>query len=35
MAAENILVIAPYNMQVNLLRKVLPDGAPVGTVDMF
>jgi predicted RecB family nuclease len=35
MAAENILVIAPYNMQVNLLKQVLPDGARVGTVDKF
>ena len=34
-AAENILVIAPYNMQVNLLGQVLPDGARVGTVDKF
>ena len=33
--AENILVIAPYNMQVNLLKQVLPDGARVGTVDKF
>jgi predicted RecB family nuclease len=32
---ENILVIAPYNMQVNLLKQVLPDGARVGTVDKF
>jgi predicted RecB family nuclease len=35
MAAENILVIAPYNMQVNLLRQVLPGGARIGTVDKF
>ena len=32
---DNILVVAPYNMQVNLLRKTLPDGARVGTVDKF
>jgi hypothetical protein len=32
---ENILVVAPYNVQVNLLRRVLPDGARVGTVDKF
>ena len=31
----NILVVAPYNAQVNLLRRVLPDGAQVGTVDKF
>ena len=35
MALEDILVVAPYNMQVNLLRSVLPDGARVGTVDRF
>jgi len=32
---ENILVVAPYNMQVNLLRSVLPENARVGTVDKF
>jgi len=32
---ENILVVAPYNMQVNLLKRVLPSGARVGTVDKF
>lgn len=32
---DNILVVAPYNMQVNLLKKVLPEGARVGTVDKF
>lgn len=35
MTLENILVVAPYNMQVNLLKQVLPDGARVGTVDKF
>ena len=35
MAPENILVVAPYNMQVNLLKSLLPDGARVGTVDKF
>lgn len=35
MTPENILVVAPYNVQVNLLRKTLPDGARVGTVDKF
>lgn len=32
---DDILVVAPYNMQVNLLRASLPDGARVGTVDKF
>lgn len=32
---ENILVVAPYNMQVNRLKQVLPEGARVGTVDKF
>ena len=35
MFAENILVVAPYNMQVNLLKDVLPKEARVGTVDKF
>jgi len=34
-STENILVVAPYNMQVNLLKEVLPAGARVGTVDKF
>lgn len=32
---QNILLVAPYNAQVNLLRDRLPDGARVGTVDKF
>jgi predicted RecB family nuclease len=32
---DNILVVAPYNMQVNLLRRMLPRGARVGTIDKF
>jgi predicted RecB family nuclease len=32
---ENILVVAPYNVQVNYLKSILPDGALVGTVDKF
>ena len=32
---DDVLVVAPYNMQVNLLRSVLPEGARVGTVDRF
>lgn len=32
---EDVLVVAPYNVQVNLLRRRLPAGARVGTVDKF
>jgi uncharacterized protein len=35
MATRNILVVAPYNMQVNLLKETLPADARVGTVDKF
>ena len=35
MGIDNILVVAPYNMQVDLLRHKLPPGARVGTVDKF
>jgi predicted RecB family nuclease len=35
MTLEDVLVVAPYNMQVNLLRSILPPGARVGTVDKF
>jgi len=35
MTVENILVVAPYNLQVNRLKLVLPAGARVGTVDKF
>ncbi|MCY3553923.1 MAG: TM0106 family RecB-like putative nuclease [Gemmatimonadetes bacterium] len=31
----DILVVSPYNVQVNHLRSVLPEGARVGTVDKF
>ncbi|MFQ3451759.1 TM0106 family RecB-like putative nuclease [Bradyrhizobium sp. UFLA01-814] len=31
----DILVVAPYNLQVNLLKSGLPAGARVGTVDKF
>lgn len=34
-AADDILVVAPYNMQVNLLRQCLPADARIGTVDKF
>lgn len=32
---EDILVVSPYNMQVSCLKKTLPAGARVGTVDKF
>lgn len=32
---KDILVVAPYNLQVNLLKQLLPNGAQVGTVDKF
>jgi AAA domain len=32
---DNILVVAPYNLQVNALKEALPQGARVGTVDKF
>lgn len=35
LSADDILVVAPYNLQVNLLQSVLPEGARVGTVDKF
>lgn len=32
---NDILIVAPYNMQVNLLKMTLPDDSRVGTVDKF
>jgi superfamily I DNA and/or RNA helicase len=32
---DDILFVAPYNMQVRHLKQVLPDGARVGSVDKF
>lgn len=32
---DDILVVTPYNVQVNYLRSILPDNAKVGTVDKF
>jgi uncharacterized protein len=32
---ENILVVAPFNIQVIALKAALPEGARVGTVDKF
>ena len=35
LALDDVLVVAPYNLQVNLLKDRLPPGARVGTVDKF
>ncbi len=35
MTLDDILIVAPYNMQVNLLKRMLPAKARVGTVDKF
>jgi predicted RecB family nuclease len=35
LAIEDVLFVAPYNMQVNLLRQTLPEGARVASVDKF
>lgn len=32
---DDILVVAPYNLQVNLLKEHLPAGTKIGTVDKF
>jgi uncharacterized protein len=32
---DDILVVSPYNIQVNHLQSILPPGARVGTVDRF
>jgi predicted RecB family nuclease len=32
---KDILVVAPYNLQVNLLKQTLPVGVKIGTVDKF
>ncbi|ABK43794.1 conserved hypothetical protein [Magnetococcus marinus MC-1] len=34
-APDNILVVTPYNVQVNYLASILPEGVQVGTVDKF
>jgi uncharacterized protein len=31
----DILVVAPYNLQVSLLKELLPPGTNIGTVDKF
>ncbi|HLG54375.1 MAG TPA: TM0106 family RecB-like putative nuclease [Vicinamibacterales bacterium] len=35
LTVRDILVVAPYNMQVRCLREALPAGIEVGTVDKF
>jgi len=35
MGMDDILVVSPYNVQVNYLKSILPAGARVGTVDKF
>ena len=35
LTVQDILVVSPYNMQVNLLEQLLPPDARVGTVDKF
>jgi uncharacterized protein len=35
MAFDDLLVVSPYNVQVNHLRSLLPEKARVGTVDKF
>ena len=32
---DDILIVAPYNVQVNYLKSILPKGARVGTIDKF
>ncbi|MCY3983164.1 MAG: TM0106 family RecB-like putative nuclease [Roseovarius sp.] len=35
LSLDDVLIVAPYNAQVSLLRQVLPEGARVGSVDLF
>ncbi len=35
LTAEDILVVAPYNLAVHAIRKEVPSGVRVGTVDKF
>ena len=32
---EDILVVTPYNVQVNYLKSILPEGSKIGTIDKF
>ena len=34
-AKDDILVVTPYNVQLNYLRSILPKNAKVGTIDKF
>ncbi len=35
LTSADILIVTPYNVQVNYLKSILPDDAQVGTVDKF
>jgi uncharacterized protein len=35
LTADDVLVVTPYNAQVRTLKRALPDGVRVGTVDKF
>ena len=35
LTADDILIVAPYNMQIRMLKQALPTGARVGTIDKF
>ncbi|MFN9115988.1 MAG: DEAD/DEAH box helicase, partial [Bacteroidota bacterium] len=35
LSINDILVVAPFNLQVDAIRQALPEGARVGTVDKF
>lgn len=35
LAADDIIVVAPFNAQVARIRQKVPEGVPVGTVDKF
>jgi uncharacterized protein len=35
LTSDDVLVVAPYNVQVAALRRALPDAVRVGTVDKF
>jgi uncharacterized protein len=35
MDVKDILIVAPYNVQVNYLKSILPKEARVGTIDIF
>ncbi|MEZ2144797.1 TM0106 family RecB-like putative nuclease [Bradyrhizobium sp. DN5] len=35
LSLDDVLIVAPYNLQVNALKAALPSGARVGTIDKF